>query len=175
MSSRFLLENLVTHESVARLRARYRKFDVSAMETFFCLLGAAGTLMANTDTYWAKRRTSQGRIRVLMQLAQSPEAALSPCELAAKNGVTRATMTGLLDGLEREGFIRRHGNPEDRRSIRISLLPKGEKFLDSVMPDRLRHIAMVMRHFSENERADLNRLLHKLSAHLHAEKVGTKT
>jgi DNA-binding MarR family transcriptional regulator len=37
---------------------------------------------------------------------------LAPHELAKRAGVTRATVTGLLDGLERDGFLSRHCDNE---------------------------------------------------------------
>ena len=43
---------------------------------------------------------------------------MSPSELGERLIVTRATVTGLLDSLERRGFVRRSANPTDRRSLR---------------------------------------------------------
>lgn len=50
---------------------------------------------------------------------------LSPSELGERLIVTRATVTGLLDSLERPGFIRRSANPSDRRSLVVEITPAG--------------------------------------------------
>lgn len=42
---------------------------------------------------------------------------LSPSELGSRLIVTRATVTGLVDSLERGGFVRRTAHPTDRRSV----------------------------------------------------------
>ena len=46
--------------------------------------------------------------------------------LARKVALDRATLTGLLDRLERGGFTERMADPEDRRAIRIHLTAKAE-------------------------------------------------
>lgn len=51
--------------------------------------------------------------------------AMPPSELGERLIVTRATVTGLLDSLERRGFVRRSANPADRRSLLIELTPAG--------------------------------------------------
>jgi len=50
---------------------------------------------------------------------------MSPSELGERLIVTRATVTGLVDSLERRGFVRRSTNPVDRRSFLIEITPAG--------------------------------------------------
>lgn len=50
---------------------------------------------------------------------------MSPSELGGRLIVTRATVTGLLDSLERRGFVRRIPNPGDRRSLLVEITPDG--------------------------------------------------
>jgi DNA-binding MarR family transcriptional regulator len=50
---------------------------------------------------------------------------MSPSELGERLIVTRATVTGLVDSLERRGFVRRSINPVDRRSFLIEITPAG--------------------------------------------------
>jgi DNA-binding MarR family transcriptional regulator len=47
---------------------------------------------------------------------------LSPTELARRTGLHPATMTGVLDRLERGGWIARERDPADRRAVIIHLL-----------------------------------------------------
>ncbi len=46
--------------------------------------------------------------------------------LAQKVALDKATLTGLLDRLERDDLIERKTDPDDRRAIRIFLTPKAE-------------------------------------------------
>ena len=50
---------------------------------------------------------------------------MSPSELGERLIVTRATVTGLIDSLERRGFVRRAANPADRRSIFVEITADG--------------------------------------------------
>ena len=50
---------------------------------------------------------------------------MTPSELGERLIVTRATVTGLLDSLERRGFVRRSANPADRRSLVVEITPAG--------------------------------------------------
>jgi DNA-binding MarR family transcriptional regulator len=46
-------------------------------------------------------------------------------DLAAGNHCTAATMTSLVDGLERKGLVTRRPHPDDRRSLQVCLTPEG--------------------------------------------------
>src|SRR5512141_2391525 len=50
---------------------------------------------------------------------------MSPSELGERLIVTRATVTGVVDSLERRGYVLRSPNPSDRRGIIIELTPAG--------------------------------------------------
>ena len=50
---------------------------------------------------------------------------MSPSELGERLIVTRATVTGLLDSLERRGLVTRSANPADRRSLMVGITPAG--------------------------------------------------
>lgn len=47
------------------------------------------------------------------------EEGLLPSQLADKTELDRPTATGLLDRLERDGWVKRHTEPSDRRMYRI--------------------------------------------------------
>jgi DNA-binding MarR family transcriptional regulator len=48
---------------------------------------------------------------------------LSPSALARRAGLHPATMTGILDRLERDGWISRDRDPDDRRAVAVRALP----------------------------------------------------
>lgn len=50
---------------------------------------------------------------------------MAPSELGERLIVTRATVTGLIDSLERRSFVRRSPNPADRRSLLVEITPAG--------------------------------------------------
>jgi DNA-binding MarR family transcriptional regulator len=57
---------------------------------------------------------------------------MAPSEIGDRLIVTRATVTGLVDSLERRGFVSRSGHPTDRRSVVIELTPAGLAVVQAV-------------------------------------------
>jgi DNA-binding MarR family transcriptional regulator len=49
-----------------------------------------------------------------------------PSELATKLGMSKQALNYLLGELERTGYLERRPDPDDRRSRRITLTPRGE-------------------------------------------------
>lgn len=48
---------------------------------------------------------------------------LTPGRLAEMTGLTTGTVTGVIDRLERGGFVRRERDPEDRRKVVVTPVP----------------------------------------------------
>ena len=101
-----------------------------------------------------------------MLLNLDPERRVSPSELAEMSRVTRATVTGLLDGLESDGLVQRVPLAEDRRSYSICLTPKGRSFMDGMLPDHFMRMAALMSGLTESERKSLVEILFKVRAGL---------
>lgn len=99
---------------------------------------------------------SPGKYSVLMELlALDGETGLPPSELAARIGVSRATVTGLVDGLKRQGFISRVEDERDRRSLKICLTKAGREFMDELLPVQFHRMALMMSKLDENGLAQL--------------------
>ena len=61
-------------------------------------------------------------------------------ELSDKTLITKGTLTGVLDRLEKAGLIERHYTTEDRRRITIRLTRKGEDCFARVFPDQISYL-----------------------------------
>jgi DNA-binding MarR family transcriptional regulator len=60
---------------------------------------------------------------------------LTPRELARRTGLHPATLTGILDRLERGGWIARDRSPADRRSVELRVLPtRARELVDLYAP-----------------------------------------
>jgi DNA-binding MarR family transcriptional regulator len=57
---------------------------------------------------------------------------MTPSELGEHLIVTRATVTGLIDSLERRGYVRRSPHATDRRSLVVELTESGASTLQQV-------------------------------------------
>jgi DNA-binding MarR family transcriptional regulator len=105
---------------------------------------------------------SQGKFTVMMLLNRQPEQGVNPSELADRAGVTRATMTGLLEGLEREKMITRSHDRQDRRRAVVKMTASARSFMDRLLPDYYTKIHELMTDMTEEDKRQLTRLLNKI-------------
>ncbi len=55
-------------------------------------------------------------------------------EISTRMHYTTGTMTGILDTLERKGYVRRMADPSDRRRVLVDITPQAQHLLDVVLP-----------------------------------------
>ncbi len=161
-----LPKNLPRYECLIEAAKRFPDLDPSACEAFLHLLRAGSDAMHDCESYFAGHDLSQGRFTVLMLLLDKQEnrpISRTPAELADLANVTRATMTGLVDTLERDGLVTREPDPVDRRMMAVKLTAKGHSLLNRVLPGHFRRMAALMAPLSETERRALVRLLVKIA------------
>jgi DNA-binding MarR family transcriptional regulator len=78
-------------------------------------------------------------------------------ELAAAEGVRSATMSGIVNGLERDGLVRRRPHGTDRRAVQVEATATGRRLLDRA---RTRRIALVASKLGDLSQAELD-MLHR--------------
>lgn len=164
MPETFLLRDLPRYEVLEARARRFPDLDVGAVEATLMLMRVGSDVLDGFAAHLGRLGTSQGRFLVMMLLDRSGEAPLLPSELAEKIGVTRATITGLLDGLERDALIERRAHASDRRALTVHLTPKAREWLEAMLPDHYRRIAGLMGDLDEVERRQLIELLTKVAA-----------
>jgi DNA-binding MarR family transcriptional regulator len=174
-----LLKDLPRYECLLEGAKEFPDLDPSACEVFLHLLRTGDEAFRVSERNLIEHNISQGRFSVLMLLWTPAQRRLSsagadcgglkgprsPAELADAAGVTRATMTGLIDTLERDGLVRREPDPVDRRMMSVHLTPKAETFMQAMLPDHFKIMGLLMATLSEPERKTLVLLLNKILQH----------
>lgn len=158
-----LLRDLPKYETLLAYSKRYRNVNPGATEAYLCLLRVASDVLDATEHFYASQGTSQGRFTVLALLNRTPDTPLNPADLADRSGVTRATMTGLLQGLEADGLVKRTSCRDDKRMCWVELTARGRKYLDAVLPELFKRIGELMSGLDDKERKALLGLLEKVS------------
>ncbi len=72
-------------------------------------------------------------------------------ELAAAEGVRSATMSGIVNGLERDALVRRRPHGQDRRAVNIEATTAGRRLLDRARNVRIDRIASRLDDLSAGE------------------------
>lgn len=160
-----LLKDLPRYECLLEAAKEFPDLDPSACETFLHLLRGGDESVRVMESNLARHNITQGRFSVLMILLKrcgSNSGTLGPAELADAAGVSRATMTGLIDTLERDGLVTRAPDTVDRRMMLVRLTDKGRALLEEILPDHFKRMSWLMSPLSEFERQTLVQLLNKL-------------
>jgi DNA-binding MarR family transcriptional regulator len=160
-----LIKNLPRYECLIEASKQFPDLDPSACEVFLHLMQAGDEAFRVVDSHLAEHSISQGRFMVLMLLlnkAQNCGYPRTPAELADLSHVTRATMTGLVDTLERDGLVTREADLVDRRMQSVALTEKGRLLLNQLLPQHFKRMSALMQPLDEGERKTLVQLLGKI-------------
>lgn len=162
-----LLKKLPKFETMRQCAQRYPELDPTATHTSLVLLRVASDMIAAMDEELAGHGISQGRFTILMLLENCPEEecadrSLSPSDLAEMCGVSRASISGLLDGLEKDAMVRRGADKRDGRGKPVRITAKGKRFLDKMLPAHFTWLARVMQDLNQRERRQLIELVSKI-------------
>ncbi len=87
-----------------------------------------------------------------------------PSQLAEKTFTDRSTTTGLVDRLERDGWVERRPGPEDRRTLRIFLSAKAKKHKNGLKAIFKKINGSFIKRFTDEEWRQLRYLLGKLES-----------
>lgn len=139
--------------------------NVEKIRLCFQVLSLASAIDRDCASLLSPYALSEGRF-VLLFLLNAATEGLAPNALAEKAGVTRATVTGLLDGLERECLVQRQADTRDRRALRIRLTCKGKQVAGKVFDQHSRWIAGLFENLSASELLQLAALLDKVAGNL---------
>ncbi len=160
-----MLKDLPRYECLLEASQKYPEMDPSACEVFLYLLRAGDEAFRVCDANLSKHHVSQGRFTVLMLLLDKATGQVkshTPAELAEAAGVTRATMTGLIDTLERDGLVTRTPDPTDRRMMSVTLTSHGQRRLQEILPAHFKRMGALISVLSESERRTMVLLLGKI-------------
>ena len=161
-----MLKDLPRYECLLEASRSFPDLDPSACEAYLNLLRAGDVAYRQSEDFFTAHNMSPGRFTVLMLLSEGLSGGSlpqTPAELAEKAGVTRATITGLVDTLERDGLVTREHDSDDRRMMRVHLTHRGHAALGEILPGHFKRMATLMATLSEGERKTLVRLLEKVA------------
>ena len=150
-------------ERLRELASLLPGLDPETVRVVAVLRAAARELDRAAERDLAGARLSEGRLRVLAQLRVA-DGPVVHSAIAEASGIRPATLTGLVDGLVRDGLAERVADTEDRRRVLLELTDKGGELLDEVLPGHLAGFRAAVEPLSPRERTTLVRLLEKVRA-----------
>ena len=102
-----------------------------------------------------------GQVSLLIEIRKDP--GIGVRELAARERMSPAGMSGHVDRLERAGLVRRTPDPVDRRRHGLTITPEAERVLRSVRSRRTAWLATRLKRLSPDELATVEAAIDPLA------------
>ncbi len=90
-----------------------------------------------------------------------------PSELAQQCCVTQATISGLLNSLEKAGLTVRETHISDRRACMIVITENGKELVQKIRPEFFNCLGQMMNQFTDDEEQKMVSWLGRLNQGLH--------
>lgn len=103
---------------------------------------------------------SESKFIILMFLERAEDHLLMPSELAEKLGASRATITKLVNNMERDQQIRKIPSVTDKRAVQVQMTETGAELLEKFLPRNFEATKTLLEQLSEDE---INQLFYLLS------------
>jgi DNA-binding MarR family transcriptional regulator len=87
-------------------------------------------------------------------------------ELSTKMYLACSTVTDLLDRMERNDLVKRIKDENDRRIVRVSVLPKGHELLNSVIETRRLYVDSILSQLDEKAIEEIDDAFNIFNAHV---------
>ena len=154
-------EHLLPEEVDVLARTSGRRLDVSAMFVVQDVFRAAAALRSRLETgaLQAEGLTWSGFTMLFCLWVWGPH---ETRDLALRMGVSRPTVSGVTDTLERRGLVERRGHIDDARRRTVALTAAGERTFEELFPRFNAEESLACSGLGTAERAQLAALLRTL-------------
>lgn len=156
------LQDFPNPETLKAFAARFPELDLGALQTWLSLMRVSGEVVAYLEDYLSEYNLSQRKFFILILLVRNPNG-LNISQLAAKTGVSCASITGLVERMRKAGLVTRKEDANDRRVMIVRIAQAGDALLEKVLPDHYNRVSQLMSCLDEQERDSLQELLKKVS------------
>ncbi len=158
-------EMIPTFEELERHKRLVPEINPAAVIAMLSIKNASENIQQSIlDVLQQNYHLSEGKFCTLIVLHQHGARGIAPSELAQKVGVTRATISNMLQRMERDGLVNVRPAEQDGRAKVVRLTQAGCSFMEEILPPHYLRVSNLMEKLTEDEQRDLILLLEKLSA-----------
>ncbi|MCT4566219.1 MAG: MarR family transcriptional regulator [Maledivibacter sp.] len=142
-----------------------------ANKTIVELKKTAEILEETHNNFFNKFDISSTKFNLLVILYNAPEEGMTLSEIGGEMLVTKANITGLVDRLEKQGFVTRRRHHRDRRKVMAAITKPGREFTERVIGEYKVWSKDVMTILGDDEKSRLLGLFRKLQTGLISKKL----
>jgi len=142
-----------------RQQKTYPNLSPAIFDALFALRRCSQRVDNNFSSWLAGGGLTPAKMALLMLMWAANDEPVSFSELGSHLSVGRATISGLVDGLVKDGFLNRREDPADRRNTLAELSKSGRTRLKKVMDDHSRRLTLAFGAIDPHELEALTHLL----------------
>ena len=124
-------------------------------EALLSLVRTSTLMQKLSDRFFSRFNLTDAQFNILMILKEYGGEGLSQQELSEHLIVTKSNMVGLVDRLERAGYVERKPHPTDRRFNQIVLTSKGQRLEQQVEQSYFQEVDKMMNVLSASQKKAL--------------------
>ena len=135
-------------------------------ETLLSLVRTSSLMQKLSDRFFSQFGLTDVQFNILMILKEHGTAGLSQQELSEHLIVTKSNVVGLIDRLERGGYVKRESHPSDRRFNQIVLTLKGQRLEAKVERSYFQEVDKMMSVLSASEKRGVIRAMERIRGYI---------
>ena len=144
------------------LRKRFTGRDLSALGVVFALRKTAQQVDNAVTGWMADTAGTPARFQILVLLWASEASGVPHKEIVKALDVTRATVSGLMAALERDGLVKSSVDRDDRRNLIATLTSRGRAVVEKAQEANSASLRAAFTSLSVDELTTLTSLLQRL-------------
>ncbi len=137
-------------------------FDPATHAALFALRAVAQFVNDRANEWLAPLGLNVGKYGYLVTLESAPGRRMRFNDLGRSMHTTNASVTTMIQTLERDGLVRRVPNPDDARSHLAELTPQGRRLARRAVEAQHAHVERALHRFPAAKRKQLTALLLEL-------------
>ncbi len=139
-------------------------FEVPEHEAVLSVYFTASMLKKRADRFFSEHGTTDVQYNLLLLLYYQADdsGGLSQVSLSEMMLVNRANITSLVDRMEEAGLVKRHDDPQDRRTKIVKLTARAKKMVNKIDGDYIKEVREIMSGLSKAETQRLVKILAKV-------------
>ena len=135
-------------------------------EALLSLVRTSSLMQKLSDRFFSQFGLTDVQFNILMILKEHGSQGLSQQELSEHLIVTKSNVVGLIDRLERGGYVKRVSHPSDRRFNQIVLTPKGQKLEAKVEESYFKEVDNMMNVLSRSEKRSVVKAMESIRQYI---------
>ena len=135
--------------------------DMLNNETMLKLIRVSEALVKAGDRFFSKYGVTSAQYDVLVILKYSYKR-VTQGDLGGRRVVSRSNITGIIDRLEKLGFVKREGSADDHRVKYIAITRRGIDLIKKVEEKYFDNLKQVVWFLDEKDKGDLTEVISRI-------------